>query len=180
MILLILIKRKDVKYMKKFPKTFNDDINKKINEWYSDCRLQNNDKIISYMMLEENIYLIHFKTYLILPTLFDEPNAEDYESEEYRLAYVLDNKTIVSWAQVNRLEDGSIVYFDDFITFEPFRKQGYGTKLLRYAIKHGLKRIDCLESNKNALRLYYKLGFKRIETYAIFTDTMVQLALEDE
>lgn len=180
MILLIHIRRKDVNDMKKFPKLDTDNISKKIDEWYSDYNLQNNDNIISYVMLEENIYLIHLKAFPIMTTLFGEPIVEDYEPEEYRLAYVLDNKTIVSWAQVDRLEDGRIVYFDDFITFEPFRNCGYGTKLLRYAIKHGLKRIDCLESNTIAKHIYYKLGFKRIETYAIFTDTMVQLALEDE
>lgn len=179
MIFLILIRRKDVNEMKKFPKLDTDNISKKVNEWYSDYNLQNNDNIISYIMLEENIYLIHFKAFPILTTVFGEPMIEDYSPEEYRLAYVLDNKTIVSWAQVDCLEDGRIVYFDDFITFEPFRNRGYGTKLLRYAIKHGLKRIDCLESNTIAKRLYYKLGFKRINTYAFFTSTMVQLALED-
>lgn len=54
---------------------------------------------------------------------------------------------------------------DDLIVNQKYQKQGYGTKLMKFAISHMQKRGDrainlhVTEWNKNAIKLYEKLGF---------------------
>ncbi|MBE6753108.1 MAG: GNAT family N-acetyltransferase [Ruminococcaceae bacterium] len=91
------------------------------------------------------------------------------EERGYPQFYVIDeNERVVGWCDIVEREGwGSDVGFIGIGLAPEYRDKGIGTKLMKHAMAvaywRGFRtiRLDCRASNKRALHVYKKLGFRR-------------------
>lgn len=91
--------------------------------------------------------------------------------EGYHLAYIQEDgevKSLVGFRFLEFLAWGRILYIDDLISHSPTRKNGYGTKILKWVINQAKEakcdqvHLDSGPQRHDAHRLYLNHGFKII------------------
>lgn len=91
--------------------------------------------------------------------------------EGYHLAYSQDNKQVKALAGFRFLEFlawGKVIYIDDFVSDSITRRNGFGSKLLKWVINEAKKakchqvHLDSGPQRHDAHRLYLNHGFKII------------------
>lgn len=91
--------------------------------------------------------------------------------EGYHLAYIQDNGLIKALAGFRFLEFlawGKVIYIDDLVSDSATRKNGYGSKILKWVINEAKKakcdqvHLDSGPQRHDAHRLYLNHGFKII------------------
>ncbi len=93
---------------------------------------------------------------------------ESQKKEGFHLIGIIDDNKIVACInfQITTLIPiGKVMYVSDLVTKEKYRKKGYGTTLLNYAVKfakeNGCKQIqlNCNYNNHKAHKFYMNYGF---------------------
>lgn len=144
-----------------------------LNDNENNFLLSDNTIISSYTQLEDNLYLCD-KDELYLESLDGTEHMIIPACQE--LYITKDNSDIIVGGARVEYKNGSIVELEDFTIFDNYRNKGYGSRILKYAIAHGLEYINCLSNNTDALRFYKRHGFE-IEDEILIENTTETISL---
>lgn len=110
---------------------------------------------------------------------FNKENVEQFKSSGNMLKHAKTDDNVDGVILVNEKNElvGYIAWQDDFIvafeTIKKYRRHGYGTRMLKKAIKSGSTKLSVNKSNKESLKMYKDFGFKRYKS----DDSMIYMKI---
>ena len=110
---------------------------------------------------------------------FNKENVEQFKSSGNMLKHAKTDDNVDGVILVNEKNElvGYIAWQDDFIvafeTIKKYRRHGYGTRMLKKAIKSGATKLSVNKSNKESLKMYKDFGFKRYKS----DDSMIYMKI---
>lgn len=115
------------------------------------------------------------KTIIVKATSFYNPN-DNVSGNGIKLIFLVDNKRI-GIANISGI-DTDMPFMYDFEVNEKYRGQGYGSAILDYYIKkYKVNDLSVSPSNKNAISLYKKHGFKKRFDYKDGKETLTYMQI---
>lgn len=99
--------------------------------------------------------------------VFNKENVELYKTDANMLKHARTDDDVHGFILLN--EDNELVSYiawqNDFIvafeTAEKYRNHGYGSRLLKKAVKNGVTKLSVNKSNIDAIEMYNNFGFKK-------------------
>lgn len=99
--------------------------------------------------------------------VFNKENVELYKTDANMLKHARTDDDVHGFILLN--EDNELVSYiawqNDFIvafeTAEKYRNRGYGSRLLKKAVKNGVTKLSVNKSNIAAIEMYNNFGFKK-------------------
>lgn len=107
------------------------------------------------------------KTHYII---YNKENVEHFKDSENMLKHAKTEASIKGFMILNEKNDlvGYIAWDGDFIiafeVIKKYRRNGYGTRLLKKAVKDGAVKLSVNKSNKESIKLYNDFGFRKYKS----------------
>jgi GNAT superfamily N-acetyltransferase len=125
--------------------------------------IKNSEEISQSFEVFSELYPNYLKNKKIFFDMVESQNKEGF----HLIGIVEDNKIVacINFQITTLIPIGKVMYVSDLITKEKYRKKGYGTALLNYAVKfgkdNGCKQIqlNCEYNNYKSHKFYLNYGF---------------------
>lgn len=111
----------------------------------------------------ESIMITEQRTHYIV---FNKDNVERFKSDDNMLKHARTDDDVHGFILLNQDDElvSYIAWQNDFIiafeTMEKYRNHGYGTRLLKKAVKNGVTKLSVNKSNINSINMYINFGFE--------------------
>ncbi|MDL2292918.1 ribosomal protein S18-alanine N-acetyltransferase [Acholeplasma sp. OttesenSCG-928-E16] len=137
--------------------------------------------LISKVVKEDIDEIINEEKKLLSSSLGYDFILQDLDNEN-ALYYKITEEELIGYIGIRLLGDKAEVL--NFFIKEQFQKKGYGTKLLKHVLEILIKRkiksliLEVEKDNNKAIKLYEKLGFKKIlvkKNYYVNKDAIIYL-----
>ena len=132
-----------------------------------------------HIFISESIMITEQRTHYIV---FNKDNVERFKADDNMLKHARTDDDVHGFILLNE-EDELVSYIawqNDFIiafeTMEQYRNHGYGTRMLKKAVKSGVTKLSVNKSNINSIIMYENFGFKEYDN----DDNMIYMKISDK